>query len=77
VCEIIQQNMLGGQAKTRTQFCMLRKMVNSFLWFFCLGQPMPPASLDLNLPLDPLGGDMPANQEDNVKGDWDQWIENI
>jgi hypothetical protein len=52
-------------------------MVNNFLWFFCLGQPMPPAGLDLNFSPDPLGGDMSAHQEDNVQGDWDQWIENI
>jgi hypothetical protein len=38
---------------------------------------MPPAGLDLNFPLGPMGGDLPAPQDDNAHGDWDQWIENV
>jgi hypothetical protein len=38
---------------------------------------LPPAGLDLNYPPVPLGGEVPAQHDDNVQGEWDQWIENI
>jgi hypothetical protein len=47
---------LVANLKMRTQCRRLWRMVNSFLsLFFGLGQPLPPAVLDLNFPPVPLG----------------------
>jgi hypothetical protein len=43
------------------------------LEFFGLGQPVPAAGWDLNLPPDDNAQAEPA---DNIQGDWDQWIVN-
>jgi hypothetical protein len=77
-CEIIQQNMLGGQAQDEDPIPPAPEDGQQLpLVFFGLGQPMPPAGLDLNFPSGPAGGDLPALQDDNAHGDWDQWIENV
>jgi hypothetical protein len=77
-CEIIQQNMFGGQAQDEDPIPhALEDGQQLPLVFFGLGQPMPPAGLDLNFPPVPLGGEMSVHKEDNVQGEWDQWIENI
>jgi hypothetical protein len=70
--------MLGGQAQDDDPIPLALEDGQQLpLVFFSLGQPMQPVGLDLNFPSVPLGGEMPARQEDNVQWEWDQWIENI
>jgi hypothetical protein len=77
-CEIIQQNMLGGQAQDEDPIPPAPEDGQQLpLVFFGLGQPMPPAGLDLNFPPEPAGGELPAQQDGIGQGDWDQWIENV
>jgi hypothetical protein len=59
---------LVGKLKMRTQSWKLQRMVNSFLCFFCLGQPLPPTGLDLNFPPVPVGGEVSAQHEENIQG---------
>jgi hypothetical protein len=71
-CEIIQQNMLGGQAQDEDPIPPAPEDGQQLpLVFFGLGQPMPPVGLDLNFPSGNAGGDLPALQDDNAHGDWD------
>jgi hypothetical protein len=77
-CEIIQQNMLGGQAQDEDPIPPAPEDGQQLpLVFFGLGQPMPPVGLDLNFPPEPAGGELPAQQDGIGQGDWDQWIENV
>jgi hypothetical protein len=77
-CEIIQQNMLGGQAQDKDPIPPTSEDGQQLpLVFFGLGQPMPPAGLDLNFPPEPVGGGLLAQQDGIGLGDWDQWIENV
>jgi hypothetical protein len=56
-CEIIQQNMLGGQAQDEDPIPPAPKDGQQLpLVFFGLGQPMPSAGLDLNFPPGPIYG---------------------
>jgi hypothetical protein len=67
-CEIIQQNMLGGQAQDEDPVSEAPEDGQQLpLVFFGLGQPLLPAGLDLNFPPVPLGGEVPAQHEDNVQ----------
>jgi hypothetical protein len=76
-CEIIQQLMLGGQAQDEDPIPPAPEDGHQLpLAFFGLGQPLPPAGLDLNFPPEPVGGVMPAQQDDFGQGELDQWIVN-
>jgi hypothetical protein len=76
-CEIIQQLMLAGQAQDEDPIPPAPEDGHQLpLAFFGLGQPLPPAGLDLNFPPEPEGGVLPAQQDDLGQGEWDQWIVN-
>jgi hypothetical protein len=76
-CEIIQQLMLGEQAQDEDPIPPAPEDGHQLpLTFFGLGQPLPPAGLDLNFPPEPAGGVLPAQQDDLGHGEWDQWIVN-
>jgi hypothetical protein len=69
--------MLGGQAQDEDPIPPAPEDGHQLpLVFFGLGQPLPPAGLDLNFPPEPAGGELPAQQDDFGQGDWDQWIVN-
>jgi hypothetical protein len=77
-CEIIQQNMLGGQPQDEDLVSEAPEDGQQLpLAFFCLGQPLPAAGLDLNFPLVLLGEDVQVQPEDNIQGEWDQWIVSV
>lgn len=65
--------MLGGQAQDEDPIPPAPEDGHQLpLAFFGLGQPVPPAGLDLNFPPGPEGGMLPVQQD----GEWDQWIVN-
>jgi hypothetical protein len=77
-CEIIQQNLLGGQPLDEDPVPAAPKDGQQLpLAFFGLGQPLPDAGFDLNFPpvLD-VGADH-VQHDDNVHGEWDQWMVNV
>jgi hypothetical protein len=77
-CEIIQQNMLGGQPQDEDPALEAPKDGQQLpLAFFGLSQPLPAAGLDLNFPSVPLGEDVQVQPEDNIQGEWDHWIVNV
>ena len=58
-CEIIQQNMLGGQPQDEDPVPEAPEDRQQLpLAFFGLGQPLPATGLDLNFPPVPLGEDV-------------------
>jgi hypothetical protein len=73
-CEIIQQTLLGGQAQDEDPVPVAPEDGQQLpLEFFGLGQHVPAAGCDLNLPPD---DNAQAESADNIQGDWDQWIVN-
>jgi hypothetical protein len=73
-CEIIQQNLLGGQPQDEDPVPVVPKGGRQLpLAFFGLGQPLPAAGWDLNFP---PGEDVQVQPADDIQGDWDQWIVN-
>jgi hypothetical protein len=73
-CEIIQQTLLGGQAQDEDPVPVAPEDGQQLpLKFFGLGQPVPAAGWDLNLPPE---DNAPVQPADNIHGDWDQRIVN-
>jgi hypothetical protein len=60
--------MLGGQAQDEDPVPEAPEDGQQLPLFFCLGQPLPPAGLDLNFPPVPVGGEVSAQHEENVQG---------
>jgi hypothetical protein len=77
-CEIIQQNMLGGQAQDEDPIPPAPEDGQQLPWFSLVWvNPCPRLGLTSISRAEPVGGDLPVHQDANAQGDWDQWIENI
>jgi hypothetical protein len=73
-CEIIQQNLLGGQPQDEDPVPVVPEDGQQLLLtFFGLDQPLPAAGWDLNFPPE---NNVQVQPVDNIQGDWDQWIVN-
>jgi hypothetical protein len=73
-CEIIQQNLLGGQPQDEDPVPVVPEDGQQFpLAFFGLGQPLPAAGWDLNFPPE---DNVQVQPTDDIQGGWDQWIVN-
>jgi hypothetical protein len=71
-CEIIQQNMLGGQPQDEDLVPATPKDGQQLLLAFSgLGQPLPDAGFDLNFPLVSNMGADHVQPNENVHGEWD------
>jgi hypothetical protein len=77
-CEIIQQNMLGGQPQDEDPVPeALEDGQQLPLAFFWSGSTFASCCTRPQLPTGSVGGDVQAQPDDNVQGDWDQRIANI